>query len=135
MIQNPKLSIKSSLPDIEKLAEMSPAEIAAIPAWKIDLKCEADHAFLGDLSALLKKTCTGTPAAILTMRPPLSVSTRIGMRSAKAARIGSAGHAGGTAPKRRLPGNRHSASAMSFSPKAQRRISGRINALRAGITI
>ena len=55
MIQNPKLTIKPSLPDTAKLAEMTAEQITPMPAWKIDLKVEADGAFLGELSALLKR--------------------------------------------------------------------------------
>jgi hypothetical protein len=66
MIRNHKLTIKPSLPDTAKLAEMTAEQITAMPAWKIEIKCECDSAFLGEISALLKKhgQMDGQPAAI-----------------------------------------------------------------------
>jgi hypothetical protein len=55
VIQNPKFTARPLPVDSGKFAEMTVAEIAQMPLWKIDLECEADGAFLGELSALVRK--------------------------------------------------------------------------------
>jgi hypothetical protein len=61
MIKTAKLNARPIVLDEKKLAEITPSDIGTMPTWKIDLKCEADGAFLIELSALVKKHTNPQP--------------------------------------------------------------------------